>query len=1209
MKNLFLLITIFLFLFKLSDAQSGKLDPSFGTNGIVKADLGSSYDYGFGMREVLVKSDGTMHVVFERGGQTLFSKRFSNGLVDSSFGVNGFSAAVDIIDEHAVLQPDGKIVVAGSSNFGNSRNFVVARFNADGSLDKSFSKDGKQTTHFEEDAYVKTVAIQGDGKIVVAGYTPILDEMGESYSDFALVRYNTDGSLDKSFSDDGMLISSVSYADDIPTSMVIQADGKIVVAGYSSINEQYEKYSFCSIARYNTDGSIDKSFSIDANSFGFLYVYPNSVALQNDGKIVIAGQSLTSLDEYNETTTTDIFVARYNTNGKLDSTFSDNGWQSTDLGSDNYDNATGVKLQKNGKIVVVGSTWNGINNDFVLARYNIDGSVDRSFGLNGLQKTDFGNTEEIASVLLIRSDGKIVVAGNSNGTEFALAHYNIDGSLDNSFDGDGKFTQNFRFTHQGRTNYTSTAIQNDGKMIAAGNSWNGRNIDFLVVRYNTDGSLDTTFNHEGMKVVNFGVFADGATSVVIQSDGKIVAGGYTSDQDGSHFALVRLNKNGTIDSTFAEDGTPELDKTQLGRINALSIQNDGKILAAGSLWNGSNNDFGLVRYNTNGTIDNTFGSFGIKKTDFGSTEDKATAMDLQADGKIMVAGVCSAYSDTKFYVIRYNTDGSIDSTYSNMATIGDNDGVNSIAIQSDQKIVIGGSLHSPSEYSQEESDRSNSNYAIARFNTNGSLDNTFSDDGITIIDVLDDDVVNAIVVQRNGKIIAGGSSNNTISLIALNTNGTLDSTFGNNGMVTTEASTSFNTIRGMEIYNNKLYIAGYGQYPGNFGLAARYLLDDTLMAPVVSITTPVNDTVYSGPASIKIRAVASDADGTISKVEFYNGTVLLHTEYEFPYGFTWNNVPVGKYTLTVKATDNSGLIATSGLVRVSVVPHKAPTVSIINPANNESFAGPATISLVAVANDPEGKISKVEFYKGTTLLSTKTASPYSYDWKDVPAGKYTITAKATNSFGLVTMSAAVYISVQANKAPTVSITNLANYQTFTGPASILMVAEAKDPDGAISKVEFYNGTTLLNTQYLSRYGYRWKNVPAGTYTITAKATDNLGLSKTSAPIKIIVTAPDTPIVNSRKPLINDLTGINKGVSIKLWPNPASNTLNIVSNGLVQNKQTTVSVISVSGVVMKTMQLYSKNQSIQLDVSSLASGVYTIKCICGDKVIYKQFIKL
>ncbi len=1210
MKKIILLTTSFLLFITIGYTQFGKLDPSFGTKGIVKADLGATYDYGFGLQEILVQPNGSMYPIFQRQGQILFTKRFQDGLRDTSFGTNGFSAAVDMVYEHAVLQPDGKIVIAGSTNFGNSSDFYVVRFNTDGSLDKSFSRDGKQITSFPENSYPTALAIQGDGKIVVAGNTTTTYESGESFTDFALARYNEDGTPDKSFSDGGIEISSVSAGNDFPTSIVIQKNGKIVVVGYSEIIGRDVQYRSSEIARFNTDGSLDNSFSVNQERFGFLSAYPNSAVLQSDGKIVIAGQTVTGTGEEDEMTTTDIFVARYNTDGRFDSTFNDNGFQTTDFGADanDNDNAIGVKLQSDGKIVVLGNNWNGSNYDFVLARYNTNGGADKTFGTNGVRTTDFDNSNDTAKVLSIRSDGKIVVAGSSNGTEFSLVRYNMDGSPDTSFDGDGKFSNKLKAADQGRTNFTSTAIQRDGKMIVAGNTWNGNNQEFLVARYNINGSLDTTFSHDGVQTVNFGISRDGATQVTIQKDGKIVAAGYSADDDGSHFALARLNKDGSLDSSFAGNGTSRLNLNGLGRINGLALQSDGKIVVTGPLWNGSNNDFGVVRYNTNGHLDSTFGTNGILKTDFGSTEDDAKTIILQADGKILVSGLAYNYSTKTFMLIRYNADGSIDSTYKNSIPVGEHDLVNTMAIQSDGKIVMGGSLYSKGQYDSATYDNSNSNYAVARFNTNGSLDTSFNRTGFNIIDVEKDDVINSIVIQRNGKIIAGGLSNNTISLVRFNSNGTLDSSFNGNGMQETHASTSLNAIRGMAIYTNKLYAAGYGLFPGNFGLALRYELDDTLLAPVVSITAPGKDTIYSAAATIKIKANASDEDGIVSKVEFYNDTTLLHTDTVAPYSFTWNNVPVGKYTITAKATDNSGLVTASAAVKVSVVPNKPPTVIITNPVNNQTFAGPTTIHLTAIAKDPEGTISKVEFYNGDSLLRTEYYYPYTYTWKDVPAGKYKLTAKATNNFGLITTTSMTRISVVPNKAPTVSITNLANNQTFTAPATIPLIASAKDPDGTISKVEFYRGTALLHTEYISPYTHTMKDLPAGTYTITAKAIDNLGLSKTSAPVTIVVTAADTPVVSNRAS-VNNKAGIQDVLSLIVYPNPAGNNVNINIKGLWQDKQTNISVISALGVVMKTIQSNSSTQIVPLDVSSLASGVYTIKVICADKVMYKQFIKL
>jgi xyloglucan-specific exo-beta-1,4-glucanase len=280
--------------------------------------------------------------------------------------------------------------------------------------------------------------------------------------------------------------------------------------------------------------------------------------------------------------------------------------------------------------------------------------------------------------------------------------------------------------------------------------------------------------------------------------------------------------------------------------------------------------------------------------------------------------------------------------------------------------------------------------------------------------------------------------------------------------------------------------------------------------PTVSITSPANNVSFTAPASVTINANAADADGTVSKVDFYNGTTLLGSDATSPYSFVWSSVATGTYSLTAKATDNAGAITTSAAVSISVTAasNQAPTVSITSPANNTSFTAPASITINANAADADGTVSKVDFYNGTTLLGSDATSPYSFAWSSVAAGTYSLTAKATDNAGAITTSAAVSISVTAasNQAPTVSITSPANNASFTAPASITINANAADADGTVSKVEFYNGTTLLGSDATSPYSFAWSSVAAGTYSLTAKATDNAGAITTSSAVVVTVTS-------------------------------------------------------------------------------------------------------
>lgn len=281
--------------------------------------------------------------------------------------------------------------------------------------------------------------------------------------------------------------------------------------------------------------------------------------------------------------------------------------------------------------------------------------------------------------------------------------------------------------------------------------------------------------------------------------------------------------------------------------------------------------------------------------------------------------------------------------------------------------------------------------------------------------------------------------------------------------------------------------------------------------PSVSVSSPANGATFTAPASISISASASDSDGTISGVEFFHGTTSLGTDSSAPYSANWNNVAPGNYSLTARATDNSGATTTSAAVNIAVNANGAPTVSITAPANGASFTAPANVSITVNASDSDGTINSVEFYQGTTLLGTETTAPYAFNWTNVAAGDYSLTAKATDNGGSTTTSTAVSITVNPDQPPTVTITGPANGATFTAPASISITANASDSDGTVSSVEFYQGTTLIGTDTTAPYAFNWNNVNAGSYSLTAKATDNAGATTTSQPVSITVNAAPVPI--------------------------------------------------------------------------------------------------
>jgi len=219
-------------------------------------------------------------------------------------------------------------------------------------------------------------------------------------------------------------------------------------------------------------------------------------------------------------------------------------------------------------------------------------------------------------------------------------------------------------------------------------------------------------------------------------------------------------------------------------------------------------------------------------------------------------------------------------------------------------------------------------------------------------------------------------------------------------------------------------------------------------------------------------------------------------------------------------------------------------------------------------------------------------------------GNYSITARATDNNGKTTTSAAVNISVVPDMAPFVSITSPANGTSYIAPATIELSADASDIDGIVRTVDFYNGNTLLFTEKYPPYSNSWSNVPEGNYSITAIATDNNGKTTTSAPVAISVGPVAKSMARESESIVS-----SRPLSLNVNPNPVANTLNISVDGLQVNSKSAISVLSVSGAVIKTIQSNGLNKKVQLDVSSLSAGVYFIKVMNGDKILYKQFVKL
>jgi uncharacterized delta-60 repeat protein len=429
-----IILTLFAIV-QLAQAADGDLDPTFGTGGMVMTDINRSTDLA---NAVAVQSDGKLVVVGQTyknndytGEDFVVTRYNTDGTLDTTFGRGG-KVRTDFpglaaVPSSVVIQPDGKIVVAGGAFplFTFLGNFELVRYNPNGSLDRSFGNGGIVTTTFPEGSYANAVALQSDGKIIAAGTVFVNFIPGESSdTDFALARYNADGTPDATFGNGGQVSTDFNGLEDDAFSVLIQPDGKIVAVG--SANDPASFYDFAAV-RYLSNGTIDTTFGVAGKvqtDFGDQnFDRARSAALQSDGRIVAAGFAISQNGGVQN-----FAVARYTSNGILDTSFSGDGKTQIDFGNC-CQSATKVLLQSDGKIIVVGgSNGESSEDDFLLARLSRRGALDATFGVGGEVRTSFGDLNGGANGAALQSDGKIVAVGfqatfSNQWSNFALARY------------------------------------------------------------------------------------------------------------------------------------------------------------------------------------------------------------------------------------------------------------------------------------------------------------------------------------------------------------------------------------------------------------------------------------------------------------------------------------------------------------------------------------------------------------------------------------------------------------------------------------------------------------------------------------------------------------------------------------------------------------------------------------------------------------------
>jgi len=379
-------------------------------------------------------------------------------------------------------------------------------------------------------------------------------------------------------------------------------------------------------------------------------------------------------------------------------------------------------------------------------------TLDLSFGAGGKVTTSFGSDDDGAAAALLQRDGKIVAAGIGDGA-FALARYNANGSLDASFGSGGKVTTPIR----SRSGASAIVLQPDGKIVAAGRTFSGNDSRFALARYDADGLLDSTFGSGGTVTTAFGPGYVSAHALALEPNGKIVAAGIGS----SDFALARYNPDGSLDAEFGDGGKVRTAFDSEGsddRIEALVLQPDGRIVAVGWTDSGENYDFALARYEVDGRPDPTFGRGGKMTTAIGPNHDFAFALARLPDGKLLAAGWSEQTSGESLTLVRYAADGSLDKRFGNggISVSGANALAYALALRPDGKIVAAGNTFKGGE---------NYDFVLARYRANGSLDPRFGNRGmVTTAFGADWDAAYALLLQPDGKMVAAGEGGGDFAL-------------------------------------------------------------------------------------------------------------------------------------------------------------------------------------------------------------------------------------------------------------------------------------------------------------------------------------------------------------------------------------------------------------------------------------------------------------
>jgi uncharacterized delta-60 repeat protein len=838
---------------------SGFVDTSFGTNGIAYA----ANTYFSRCNALAVQSDGKILVAGRQNLDFAIARLNSNGTVDTGFGIDGkvFTDMLGGLDEiyDLAVQADGKIVVAGTAatGTGTTTQIVMARYNADGSVDTGFGNQGKV---IGPQGKGHSLAIQPDGKILVSGSTN---------SDFVLLRYDGNGVLDQAF-DTASPFHLENGSPVILEPNIQISDLELNAAGtYSGASLTLGRQSGANAEDVFVAGSAVLAALAQGASLTISGISIGSIAQNGDGQLIVNFNAIATQSLINQALQAIAYQNRSDAPPRsvvLEWRFSDgnSGSQGTGGALDAFTttevNLVGIndapillpaapsltslnedQTANTGQTVASFMDKTAIDADAGalkgIAIFGVEGALGRwQYSFNGSTWTDMGAVSASSALLLRATDWVRWLPNGTDGTSAKLSYYAWDQttgtvgagskaavtvrggtsafstdsdvatvevtSINDSpvfLSGDGKTT-----TAIGAGNDAAydVSVQADGKIILAGTTRIGTWDAFALTRYQADGSLDTTFGTAGKLTTQIGgsngTWNSAGYTILIQADEKVIVVGNAANA----VAIARYTNSGVLDNAFTSDGLVFGAYEPISGITfsayGAALQPDGKIVTVGNANVSGSPDFAIARFNTNGTPDTSFSSDGLVTTNIGFDNarlsfDVGRDVVIQTDGKILAYG----QSTNGSALVRYTPSGSLDTSFAGdgileslAVSFGGSSSINGygkIALQADGKILVAGGSYSYYEGRGEYTD-----FVVVRYNSDGTLDTTFSLDGIAGIDFIYDgrsyDFVNSIAVQSDGRIVLGGYSYNgvvnKVAVARLNADGSNDLSFGTNGRAT-----------------------------------------------------------------------------------------------------------------------------------------------------------------------------------------------------------------------------------------------------------------------------------------------------------------------------------------------------------------------------------------------------------------------------------------